>query len=68
MNNSSVFANFGKLKNFWESEEGRRGRGRRGGGGAPDGNLRPGRQKPSLRLCLNLIYLLIQEIFIGITC
>ena len=50
MNNLSDFANFGELHIF-----GGLGRGAAGGGGgglAPDGSLRPGRQKPSLRLCI----------------
>ena len=44
MNNLSDFANFGELQIFLGSEGG-------AGGGAPNRSLRPGRQKPSLRLC-----------------
>ena len=43
MNNLSDFANFGELHIFW-------------GVGAPNGSLRPGRQRPSLRLWTINIY------------
>ena len=53
MNNLSDFANFGELQFFGGSGEGRRGRGRLGG--APDGSLRPGRRKLSLRLWYHML-------------
>ena len=47
MNNLSDLANFGELQIVFFGGEGRR-------EGAPDGSLRPGRQKPSLRLWCRL--------------
>ena len=52
MNNLSDFANFGELQivlggvkgALWGAP----------GRGAPNGSLRPGRQKPSLRLCVKV--------------
>ena len=50
MNNLSDFANFGELEILWGSGSGAP---RKGvpGGGAQNGSLHPGRQKPSLRPC-----------------